>query len=169
VIDSCVMHKLLPKIALFMCGILVSTSVCGAAQTGYNVKYSGGSLTDVKGGDDLKLFIDVGAVRLQHKKADALAIPATAITEVSYGQEVHRRIGTAAGVAVVTLGVGALIALSKSKKHYIGIIWDDQKGNKGGLALQADKNEYRGLLIALEGVSGKKAIDADEDAKKKDK
>jgi hypothetical protein len=39
------------------------------------------------------------------------------VREISYGQDVHRRIGTAVAVGVFTLGVGALIALSKSKKH----------------------------------------------------
>ncbi len=73
-----------------------------------------------------------------------------------------------AGVAVLTLGVGAIIAFSKSKKHYIGITWDDG-GKKGGVALQADKNEYRGILTALEGVTGRKAVDTDEDAAKKNK
>ena len=27
--------------------------------------------------------------------------------------------------------------------------------------MQCDKNEYRGILMALEGISGKKAIDSD--------
>jgi hypothetical protein len=31
--------------------------------------------------------------------------------------------------------------------------------------MQADKNEYRGLILALEGVSGKKAVDTDPPAK----
>jgi PEGA domain len=85
----------------------------------------------------------------------------SAITELSYGQEVHRRIGTAAGLAIVSFGIGALVAFSKSKKHYIGIVWDAGDGKKGGVAFQADKNEYRGLIAALEGVSGKKAVDTD--------
>ncbi len=80
--------------------------------------------------------------------------------ESSYGQDVHRRIGTAVAVGVFTLGVGALIALSKSKKHYIGLIWADGD-KKGGLALQCDKNDYRGILAGLEGVSGKKAVDSE--------
>jgi hypothetical protein len=168
-VDSGVMYRFHFAISVLLCGILAGANVSAAGDTGYTVKYSGGSLQDIKGGEDLKLFIDTSSVRLTHKKAEALSIPATAITEVNYGQEVHRRIGTAAGVAVVTLGIGALIAFSKSKKHYIGIIWDDGNGKKGGLALQADKNEFRGLLVALEGVSGKKAIDTDEDAKKKNK
>jgi hypothetical protein len=32
---------------------------------------------------------------------------------------------------------------------------------KGGLAFQADKNDYRGLLAGLEGITGKKAVDSD--------
>jgi hypothetical protein len=149
--------------ATLICVALSSASFAAERQVGYDVKYSGGSLPTVKGGDDLKLFVG-DTVRLTKKKGDELSVPASSITELSYGQEVHRRIGTAAGVAVVTLGVGALIAFSKSKKHYIGVTWDDS-GKKGGIALQADKNEYRGILTALEGVTGKKAVDTDEDAK----
>ena len=99
-------------------------------------------------------------VRLRTDKGNFVYIPTAAITEVSYGQEVHHRIGTAVGLAVVSLGIGALVAFSKSKKHFVGLTWDDA-GNKGGLAVQADKNEYRGLILALEGVTGKKAVDTD--------
>ena len=91
---------------------------------------------------------------------EVVTIPSAAVTEVSYGQDVHRRVGAAIGVAVVSLGIGALLALTKSKKHFIGITWDDA-GKKGGLAFQADKNDYRGLLAGLEGVTGKKAVNSD--------
>jgi len=90
---------------------------------------------------------------------EVASIPANAITEVSYGQDVHRRVGAAVGLAFVSLGVGALMALSKSKKHFVGITWADGD-KKGGLAMQCDKNEYRGILAGLEGVSGKKAVDS---------
>ena len=133
-------------------------------QASYSVIYSGGSLPTIKGGQVLKMFLDADAVRLVRNKVDVATIPTSSITEVSYGQEVHRRIGTAVAAAVFSLGVGLLIALSKSKKHYIGLVWDDG-GKKGGIALQADKNEYRGLLAELEGLTGKKAIDADVPAK----
>ena len=52
------------------------------------------------------------------------------------------------------------MALTKSKKHYIGLTWDDA-GKKRGIAFQADKNEYRGVLVGLEGVTGKMAINSD--------
>ncbi|MGI8991489.1 MAG: hypothetical protein ACR2I2_18135 [Bryobacteraceae bacterium] len=40
--------------------------------------------------------------------------------------------------------------LAKSKKHFIGLTWDDA-GKKGGVDFQADKNDYRGVLAGLEG------------------
>ena len=63
-------------------------------------------------------------------------------------------------VGVFTLGLGAITALSKSKKHFVGITWADGD-KKGGLAMQCDKNDYRGILAGLEGVSGKKAVDSE--------
>ena len=72
----------------------------------------------------------------------------------------HRRIGAAIGVAVFTLGIGALLALTKSKKHFIGLTWANGDV-KGGFAMQCDKNEYRGILAALEGITGKKAVDSE--------
>jgi hypothetical protein len=33
--------------------------------------------------------------------------------------------------------------------------------------MQADKNEYRGILASLEGVTGKKAVNTDEESNKK--
>jgi hypothetical protein len=87
-------------------------------------------------------------------------IPASSITELSYGQDVHRRVGSAIALGVVSFGAGALLALAKSKKHFVGITWADGD-KKGGLAIQCDKNEYRGILAGLEGVSGKKAVNSD--------
>jgi len=131
-----------------------------AADNGYKIVYDGGSIPDMKAGTGMKLFIEPKQVRLTRDKNDVIAIPASSVTEVSYGQDVHRRIGTAIGLAVVSLGIGALMALSKSKKHYVGITWvnGDQKG---GFAMQCDKNDYRGVLAGLEGITGKKAVDTD--------
>jgi hypothetical protein len=108
----------------------------------------------------MKLFIDGNQIRIMSGKNEVAVIPAAAVTEISYGQDVHRRVGAAIGLAVFSLGLGALLALSKSKKHFVGLTWDDA-GKKGGIAFQADKNDYRGLLAGLEGITGKKAVDSD--------
>jgi hypothetical protein len=131
-----------------------------AGDNGYKVKYDGGSIPDAKAGTDMKFIIDSGQVRLVRDKGEVITIPASAITEISYGQDVHRRIGAAIGLAVISLGIGALMALTKSKKHFVGLTWADGD-KKGGFAMQCDKNDYRGLLAGLEGVTGKKAVDSD--------
>ncbi len=131
-----------------------------ASDNGYKVKYDGGSIPDAKAGTDMKLIIDSNQVRLLRDKGEVITIPASAITEISYGQDVHRRIGAAIGLAVISLGIGALMALTKSKKHFVGLTWADGD-KKGGFAMQCDKNDYRGVLAGLEGVTGKKAVDSD--------
>jgi hypothetical protein len=145
-------------LALLLC--LAIPLALFASDNGYKVTYDGGSLSDAKSGTGVKLYIEGNQIRFAKDKTDLVTIPASTITEVSYGQEVHRRVGTAVAVAVLTLGVGALVALSKSKKHYVGLVWAD-RDKKGGLAMQCDKNDYRGILAALEGVTGKKAVDSD--------
>jgi hypothetical protein len=130
------------------------------ADNGYKVKYDGGSIPDAKAGVDMKLIIDSNQVRLVRDKGEVITIPALSITEISYGQDVHRRIGAAIGLAVISLGIGALMALTKSKKHFVGLTWADGD-KKGGFAMQCDKNDYRGVLAGLEGVTGKKAVDSD--------
>ena len=129
-------------------------------QSGYKVTYDGGSLSNVKGGSGLKLYVDSTSVRFMKDKTELATIPAAAITEVSYGQDVHRRVGTAIGLGMLSFGVGAFMLLAKSKKHFIGLTWANGD-QKGGLAIQCDKNDYRGILAALEGVSGKKAVNSE--------
>lgn len=109
----------------------------------------------------MQLLIEADQVIHLHDKGEVAIIPATAITEISYGQDVHRRVGAATAVAIVTLGAGAVLALAKSKKHFVSLLWND-KGKRGGIAFQADKNDYRGLLMGIEGITSKKAVNSEE-------
>jgi len=145
-------------LALILCLVFPLSAVAG--DNSYKIIYDGGSVPEAKAGTNMKLFIVGDKVRIMNNKTEVALIPAAAITEISYGQDVHRRVGAAIGVAVFSLGIGALLALTKSKKHFVGLTWDDS-GKKGGLAFQADKNDYRGLLAGLEGMTGKKAVDSD--------
>ena len=146
-------------IAILLCVVIPSVGFA-ATESGYKVRYDGGSIQSLKSGDDVHVLLEPKQIRLVKNKKDVAVVPASAITEVSYGQDVHRRVGAAIGIGVVTFGLGALMALAKSKKHFIGLTWDDG-GNKGGFAYQADKHEYRGIMAGLEGLSGKKAVNAD--------
>jgi hypothetical protein len=143
--------------------LLLSLTVASLAFAGdgtYKLIYDGGSISNLKTGTSLKLSLENSHIRIVKNSADIISLPASAITEISYGQDVHRRVGAAIGLATISLGVGALMALTKSKKHFIGLTWDNS-GNKGGAAFQADKSDYRGVLAGLEGITGKKAVNSD--------
>ena len=126
-------------IAALLC-LLVPT-IAFAADNSYKVAYDGGSIADIKSGASANLVIEQMQIRLAKDKKDLVAVPASSITEISYGQDVHRRIGTAIGLAVVSLGIGALMALSKSKKHFIGITYADGE-KKGGFVMQCDVGQH---------------------------
>jgi hypothetical protein len=144
--------------SILLCALL---PLCAfAAEDGYKVKYDGGSISNVKTGSDIRLVMAGNKIEFMDGKSGVLLdILASDVTEISYGQDVHRRVGAAIGLATISFGVGALMALTKSKKHFVGLTWAT-KDNKGGLAVQCDKNDYRGILAGLEGVTGKKAVDS---------
>ena len=148
-------------IAVLLCLLFPVVAFASDKDNSYKVVYDGGSLQGIKSGTDVHLFIEPKQFRIVRGKSEELvAVPAASITEISYGQDVHRRVGAAIGLAIISFGIGALMALSKSKKHYVGLTWANGDA-KGGFAMQCDKNEYRGILSALEGISGKKAVDSD--------
>ena len=147
-------------LAVLLCIAIPAVVFAADANNGYKVAYDGGSLPNVKVGSGLKLIVSSSTITLVKDKEEVATIPSTAITEISYGQDVHRRVGAAIGLAVISFGIGGLMALTKSKKHYVGLTWADGD-QKGGLAIQCDKNDYRGVLTALEGVTGKTAVNSD--------
>jgi len=146
--------------AVILCLVIPTALIAVDSQPAFKVKYDGGSLQNAKAGADLKLYVDSNSVRIMQGTTEIANILPSSITEVSYGQDVHRRVGAAIGLAVVSFGIGALMALTKSKKHFVGLTWADGD-KKGGFAMQCDKNDYRGVHAALEGVSDKKAVDSD--------
>jgi len=112
-------------------------------------------------GQRIKLYIEPNQIRVSNGKDINEIIPSSSVTEISYGQDVHRRVGTAVAAGLVSFGLGALTVLSKSKKHFVGLTWANGD-TKGGFAMQCDKNDYRGVLAGLEGVTGKEAVDSDQ-------
>ena len=66
-----------------------------AGDNGYIVKYDAGSLSDTRAGTELKVYIDAKQIRFLKDNAEVANIPASAITAITYGQGVHRRVDTA--------------------------------------------------------------------------
>jgi hypothetical protein len=117
-----------------------------AGENSYKVTYDGGSIPETKAGTGLKMYIEANQIRFMKDNKDLVTVQASSVTEISYGQDVHRRVGAAIGLALVSFGIGALMALTKSKKHFVGLTWANGD-QKGGFAIQCDKSEYRGILV----------------------
>jgi hypothetical protein len=120
------------------------------------VRYNGGSVSTQVKPDEWgnKLNVTSEAIVLTLKDGQSISILPKDVTALSYGQEAHRNVGTAIGLAVFSLGIGALSALHKTKLHYIGVNFTDENGKKQGVLLQGDKGNFRAILVALQGVTG---------------
>jgi hypothetical protein len=81
-----------PLIAAVLCVLLPLTAL---GSNGFKVTYDGGSVADMKSGSSMRLSIGSNQIRLAKGEAELATVPASAITEISYGQDVHRRVGTA--------------------------------------------------------------------------
>jgi hypothetical protein len=129
------MRTLQQAVAILLCLTLASATLARDKNklVSYPVTYSGGSFLMVKSGEALKLFMEQDQISLirKHQADEPLVIKTSAIKEITYGNEAHRRVGEAIGLGVVTLGLGTLLIFTHSKKHYIGIVWDAGENKKG--------------------------------------
>lgn len=121
-------------------------------EASFTVQYSGGSLGFGRD-EKITLAIKDGSLSLSNKKAQ-FSVHADRVTEMSYGQSVRNRTAEAAGVSVIVPGVGGLINKTKSTAHYVEVLWAGSPS--GGVAIRVDKDDYRGLIAALEGATGLK-------------
>jgi len=145
-------------IAVILC--ITIPIVVLASDGSYKVTFDGGSVQDGTPGVEAKLFIDGDQIRLAQKGQYILSIPATFVTGVGYGQNVHRRIGAPAQATLVNVVVDTFLAVSKSKRDYIGLTWTEGS-KKRSLSILCDKYEYSGALARLEEVTGKPAVNWD--------
>jgi hypothetical protein len=156
------MNYLRQAVATVLCLVLMSTIAWGgsAGNTFTKVRYNGGSVpskVDPKDWDNrLTVTSDTITLELKGEKKhfDKFEIPSKSVTGLSYGQEAHRRVGTMIALAVLVAPVALFGLFHKTRLHYIGINYRTPDGKSGGILLQGDKDNYRAMLVALQGVSG---------------
>ena len=138
--------------------IFLACAVAAYAQgnTFTKVRYNGGSVpskVDPKDWDN-KLTVTSDAITLETKDKVKVEIPPKSVTSLSYGQEAHRRVGTMIALAILVAPVALFGLFHKTRLHYIGIQYNTPDGKNAGILLQGDKDNYRAILVALQGVSG---------------
>jgi hypothetical protein len=140
---------------LLACFLAFTLVAQGKGNT-FNVRYNGGSVdSKVNPKDwDNHLTITSDTITLALKDGQRVDIPAKSVTSLSYGQEAHRRVGTMVALAVLVAPVALFGLFHKTRLHYIGIQYSTPDGKAAGVLLQGDKDDYRAILVALQGVTG---------------
>src|SRR5438046_5127253 len=137
--------------------LLCSAIAAGAKGNSFDkVRYNGGSVdskVDPKDWDN-RLTVTSDTITLALKDGKKVDIPAKSVTSLSYGQEAHRRVGTMIALAILVAPVALFGLFHKTRLHYIGIQYGTPEGKAGGMLLQGDKDNYRPILVALQGVTG---------------
>jgi len=141
-------------LALFLCFSLLAYADSGNTFT--RVRYNGGSVpskVDPKEWGN-KLTVAADAITLNFKDGQTLVIPPKSVISLSYGQEAHRRVGTMVALAILVAPVALFGLFHKTRLHYIGIQYSTPETKNAGILLQGDKDNYRAMIVALQGVTG---------------
>ena len=155
------------SIAVLSTILCISLLAYGQGNTFKKIRYQGGSVaTTVKPDDwDNTLVVTPAEITLKFKDGKIQKVDPKRVTGLSYGQEAHRRVGTMIVLAVLVAPLALFGLFHKTRKHYIGVEWQEDGDKKGGVLLQGDKDNYRGVLMALRGVTGAPVAVSDEERK----
>lgn len=146
------------KASTKLLALFLSASLLAYAQgnTFTRVRYNGGSVASKVDPKDWnnKLTVTQDAITMDFKDGQKVVIPPKSVTSLSYGQEAHRRVGTMVALAILVAPVALFGLFHKTRLHYIGIQYNTPDGKNAGILLQGDKDNYRAILVALQGVTG---------------
>jgi hypothetical protein len=146
--------------------LLCSTVTLWAQGNSFDkIRYNGGSVDSKVDPKDWhnQLTVTSDMITLALKDGKKLEIPPKTVTSLSYGQEAHRRVGTMIALAILISPVALFGLLHKTRLHFIGIQYTLPDNKTGGILLQGDKDNYRAILVALQGVTGAPVSVADKD------
>jgi hypothetical protein len=140
-------------LVIFLCVALVSY---GQGNSFDKIRYNGGSVDSKVDPKDWhnNLTITSDMITLALKDGKTVQIPPKTVTSISYGQEAHRRVGTMIALAILVAPVALFGLFHKTRLHYIGIQYTTPDNKTAGILLQGDKDNYRAVLVALQGVTG---------------
>ena len=149
-------------IALCLC---LSLSSYGQGNSFDRVRYNGGSVDSKVDPKEWKNTLTVTSdfITLSLKDGKTVEIPPKTVTSLSYGQEAHRRVGTMIALAMLVAPVALFGLFHKTRLHYIGIQYIDGTNKSAGILLQGDKDNYRAILVALQGVTNVPVSVAEKD------
>lgn len=143
---------------IILCAAMAA-ALTGAGDRGGRVQYIGGTIAELAHNPSGELSMTHADALVFQTRKTRYAIPWNRINLLEYGQRVNRRY--ALGVVV-----SPLLALSKSRKHYVTIAFQDDSGAQQAMVFRVDKDDIRSLLVSLEARTNLRVEYQDEDARK---
>ena len=122
---------------------LLIAAPAAAASRGGKVECIGGTVAEVERGPNGRLLTVNERYLVFESKQVHYLIPWDSINVLEYGQNVSRRLAMAALISPV-------LALSKSRKHFLTIGFESANGVQQALLFRVHKDHIRSLLIAIE-------------------
>lgn len=134
-------------ISALACLLALGLAVPSSAQMTFKKATIKSTYGAAEQGNTGELVVDAQSVRFIKGKKELWSVPSDSITEIFYSRVSGRRIKTA-------IVVSPLLLLTKGRKHYLTMSFDDGQDAVGAIEFQLHKSNYRGTLRALEQVSG---------------
>ena len=133
-----------------------------AGSSGFRAQFVGSTLEEIPAKTDGDINFTGQESLVVHAKKTVLHIPYDRIDTIEYGQRVSRRFAEAALIS-------PLLLLSKSRKHYVSVIYRDEKGSRQAIVFRLDKDDVRAVLAGLDTKTGRKVEYQDDEARKSGK
>lgn len=116
-------------------------------------KYVGGTIATIREDAEGPINLtDLKRLTFLPKDSQILEIPWDRVSQLEYGQKVTRRKKT--------------VLLSKSRKHYVTITYQDQQKAEQAVVLEFDHDDIRMVLASLKARTLQTIVFQDEEARK---
>jgi len=130
-----------------------------AAEPAFRTEFVGGTLPGLELKSITQLDLTDGGALLLHCGVLQFRIDYAKINSLEYGQNVSRRVAAAVFISPVLL-------LSKSRKHFVTVGYEDAEGKQQALVFRVDKGDIRSVLASLEARTGRRVEYQDDEARK---
>jgi len=139
--------------------LLLTAASLLAGAIGGRAEYIGGTSSVFASKANGRLITASAAALRFETKSKAVEIPYDRIHTLEYGQKVDRRY-------ISAILVSPFFLLSKSRKHFLTVGYNDGEGRAQALLFRVEKSDVRSLLVGLEARTGRKIAYQDDEARK---
>ncbi|HWB84790.1 MAG TPA: hypothetical protein VG675_11665 [Bryobacteraceae bacterium] len=130
-----------------------------AADHGFKATFVGGTAPGVEAKSSARLDLSNPDVLIFRSGKTEIRIPYRKVESLEYGQNVSRRYAAA-------VLISPLLLLSKSRKHFVTIGYEDKAGKQQALVFRVGKGDIRSVLASLEARTGRRVEYQDDEARK---